>query len=213
VSYNIDWANTSLQNLSEGRNITENIKQVLQPDILGLQECDDPSFVQNRTGYVPASMFRGAQGVMAKPGLFVMGDSGAEEIQEAAKTGPRFVTWVRLTHVQSGHTFWHFNTQWCAQRGSGQICSASQSHASAKRMLQVMREKAQGEPVIVTGDFNAGFCEAGPTHLLQNGFSLAKWSWSDGVLFSAAHWRKVSAGIGKRGGSDHQPVITELEMN
>jgi len=79
-------------------------------------------------------------------------------------------------------------------------------------MLQVVRERAGGAPVIITGDFNAGEGESGPRHFLQNGFSLAKWNWVDGVFYSTAHWRKRSAGTGEKAGSDHRPVIAELEL-
>jgi endonuclease/exonuclease/phosphatase family metal-dependent hydrolase len=212
VSYNIYWWNAFGQNPANGRKITDNIRYTLRPDVLGLQECDSPSLIQSRTGYARASTFSGSQGVMVRPGLFTVGDEGSRDIGATGKWGPRYVTWAQLTHRQSGRTFWHFNTHWCVHSGNGQKCSADKRYTGARNMLRVVRERAGGAPVIITGDFNAGEGEKGVRHFLENGYSMGKWNWVDGVLYSTAHWRTRSAGTGEKAGSDHRPVVAELEL-
>merc|ERR1712217_108338 len=173
VSYNLYWWNAFGQNPWKGQHVTDNIKNNLQPDVMGLQECDNPGLIQQRTGYVAASEFAGAQGVSVKPGIFRVGDRGKLDIQATGKWGPRYVTWVQLTHT-SGRTFWHFNTHWCVHSGNGQTCDANKRYTGAKNMLAVIQEKARGAPSIITGDFNAGMSEQGPQHFLKNGFSLVE---------------------------------------
>merc|ERR1712217_916461 len=96
VSYNIYWWNAFGQNPWKGQHVTDNIKNNLQADVLGLQECDNPGLIQQRTGYVAASEFAGAQGVSVRPGIFRIGDWGKQDIQATGKWGPRYVTWVQL---------------------------------------------------------------------------------------------------------------------
>jgi len=79
-------------------------------------------------------------------------------------------------------------------------------------MIQVIREKAGQSPVIITGDFNAAMSEPGPSHFLQNGFSLAIVSWVDAVFYSTDHWNQHSTGTGDAAGSDHSPIFAELEF-
>lgn len=79
-------------------------------------------------------------------------------------------------------------------------------------MLTVIQEKAQGAPSIITGDFNAGMSEQGPQHFLENGFSLVANEWVDAIFVSNGHWKKVWSGKGDKAGSDHHPVIVDLEF-
>lgn len=212
VSYNLYWWNAFGQNPWKGQQITDNIKNRLQADVIGLQECDNPGLIEGRTGYKEASPFAGAQGTMVKSGLFDVGDTGAQDIGAAGKWGPRYVTWAELTHKASGRTFWHFNTHWCVHNGNGRTCGPGKRYAGAKNMLQIIREKARQAPVIITGDFNAAMSEAGPRHFLQNGFSLAKVNWVDAIFYSNDHWKPSWTGVGDAAHSDHPPVIAELEF-
>merc|ERR1712051_1125578 len=70
VSYNLYWWNAFDQEPWKSDHIVANIKNKLQADTLGLQECNKPGTIQARTGYSPASRFSDNQGVMTKPGLF-----------------------------------------------------------------------------------------------------------------------------------------------
>jgi len=207
VSYNIFWWNAFGANPSNGVQIMSNIKDTLKPDVLGLQECDDANLIQSRTGYLPASPFAGAQGVMVNPSLFTVGESGWRDIEATGKWGARYVTWAQLTHKPSGHAFWVFNTHWCVHSGNGQTCGPDKRYVGAKNMMRIIQEKAGSAPVIITGDFNAGMHEQALQHFLQNGFSLAKFNWVDAVFYTTAHWQKENTATGSSAGSDHSPVI------
>jgi len=211
ASYNIYWWNAFGQHPWKGQHITDNIKDTLRADVLGLQECDDPSLIESRTGYTPASPFAGAQGIVVRPGAFAAGDSGSRDIQVTGRWGPCHVTWAKLTHNPTGRTFWHFNTHWRVHSGYSQTCDASKRYAGAQSMLAVIRERAgHGAPVVITGDFNANMDEHGPQLFLQNGFSLAISHWIDAVFYSTDHWQLQGQETGSSAHSDHSPVVAEL---
>jgi len=213
VSYNLWWWNAFQQNPWKSDEIVNNIKNVLQADTLGLQECDSAETIKARTGYDAVSPFKGAQGVVVKPGLFEVGASGSEDIQATGKWGPRYVTWAELIHLPSGRTMFHFNTHWCVHNGNGHVCDSSVRHTGAENMLQVIRDVAGTSPAVITGDFNADIGESGPQVFLENGFALAKNSWVDAIFYSEAHWSHVTASTGDAAQSDHRPVIAELQLN
>merc|ERR1712137_819298 len=202
VSYNLYWWNAFGQNPWKGEHVTDNIKNNLQPDVLGLQECDNPGLIEQRTGYVAASEFAGAQGVSVKPGMFRIGDRGTQDIQATGKWGPRYVPWAQLTH-SSGRTFWHFNTHWCVHNGNGRTCDANTRYNGAKNMLQIIRQKTRGAPAIITGDFNAGMSEPGIEHFKRNGFKLVVSEWVDAIFVSKTHWKVHAIGKGIAAHSDH----------
>lgn len=212
ASYNIYWWNAFGQNPANGNRITDNIKNTLKVDVLGLQECDSPDLINSRTGYLRASEFAGGQGVMVKPGLFEVGDSGSSDLQATGKWGPRYVTWSQLTHTPSGRSFWVFNTHWCVHSGNGRTCTSETRYKGAKNMLEVIQDRAAGAPVIITGDFNAAMGEAGPQHFLQNGFSLARNNWVDAIFYSTEHFSVTNAWTGNSAGSDHSPVVADLSL-
>lgn len=212
VSYNLYWWNAFDQSAWKSDHIVNNIEHKLQADTLGLQECDSASTINERTGYVAASPFKGAQGVMVRPGVFRVESSGFQDIEATGKWGPRYVTWAQLTHLPTGRSFWHFNTHWCVHSGNGHTCSSEKRYTGAKNMLAAIREKAGSAPVVITGDFNANMNEPGPRHFTQNGFALAKSSWVDAIFYSESHWRVVSTATGDADHSDHRPVIAELQL-
>jgi len=213
VSYNLFWWNAFQQNPWKSDEVINNIKNVLQADTLGLQECDSAETIKTRTGYDAASPFEGAQGVVVKPGLFEVAASGSTDIQATGKWGPRFVTWAELIHLPSGRTMFHFNTHWCVHNGNGHVCDSSVRKTGAENMLQVIRDVAGTSPVVITGDFNADISESGPQVFLENGFRLAKRSWVDAIFYSDAHWSVVTASKGDAAQSDHRPVVAELQLN
>jgi len=211
VSYNLFWWNAFGQNPWKGQKVTDNIKNNLRPDVLGMQECDDPRLIEQRTGYVAASEFAGAQGVAVKPGVFRIGNRGKQDIQATGKWGPRYVTWAQLIH-SSGRTFWHFNTHWCVHSGNGHHCDANTRYNGAKQMLQIIQQRTQGAPAIITGDFNAGMSEPGIEHFKQNGFKLVISEWVDAIFVSEGQWKVHNTGRGDGAHSDHRPVFAELEF-
>lgn len=62
---------------------------------------------------------------------------------------PRIVTWARFLDRKSRRPVWVFNTHFDHQ-------SQASREKSARLLLDHIVRKAEGEPVIVTGDFNAG---------------------------------------------------------
>mmetsp|Transcript_30345 Transcript_30345/g.56893 ORF Transcript_30345/g.56893 Transcript_30345/m.56893 type:complete len:376 (+) Transcript_30345:51-1178(+) len=211
VSYNLYWWNAFDQNSWKSDSIIRNIRDNLRADTLGLQECDSPSLIRDRTGLEQASKFSAAQGVMMKPGLFTTGETGSRDLQATGKWGARYVTWVQLTHQQSGRTFWHFNTHWCVASGNGRVCNEEVRYVGAKNMLATIQEKAGNDPVVVTGDFNANMNEKGPRHFQTNGLKLAVSEWVDAIFYSH-HWQVRATGRGDAANSDHRPVFAELEL-
>eukprot|EP00933_Yihiella_yeosuensis_P060784 TRINITY_DN63578_c0_g1_i1.p1 TRINITY_DN63578_c0_g1~~TRINITY_DN63578_c0_g1_i1.p1 ORF type:complete len:624 (+),score=80.61 TRINITY_DN63578_c0_g1_i1:91-1962(+) len=207
VSYNIYWWNAFGQNPENGKRISDNIKNNLKPDVLGLQECDSPGLIESRTGYATASSFAGAQGVMMDSDEFRVLSTGSQDIKATGKWGPRYVTWAQLSHKSTGQSFWHFNTHWCVHE-----CGPEKRKVGAENMLNIVRAKAGSSPVIITGDFNAAMGEASVQVFLQNGFALAVNHWVDAILYSSDHWRKVSSWTGNQAGSDHRPIVAELQI-
>jgi len=213
VSYNLFWWNAFDQNAWKSDDIVKNIKDTLRADTLGLQECDRPDTIKTRTGYEAVSPFKGAQGVVVKPGLFSVEQQGSADIGATGKWGPRYVTWAKLTHLSSGRSFFHFNSHWCVHSGKGHTCNSQVRHTGAKNMLKVIREQAgTSAPVLITGDFNADINEPGPQEFLQSGFELAKNSWVDAIFYSRDHWSLVDAAVGSAAQSDHRPIIADLQM-
>lgn len=211
-SYNLWWWNAFKQNAWKSDHIVKNIKDTLNVDTLGLQECDEPDTIRARTSFSAASPFRGAQGVSVRPGLFAVEQSGSRDIGATGKWGPRYVTWAKLTHGASGRSFFHFNSHWCVHSGNGHTCNSHVRHTGAKNMLQTIREVAGTSPVVITGDFNADIGESGPQEFLQNGFELAKSHWVDAIFFSSEHWSLVNAVVGDAAQSDHKPIVAELRL-
>lgn len=213
VSYNLFWWNAFKQNPSKSSGIIANIRG-MQADTLGLQECNDAGAVASRTGnmYTAVSPFNDNQGVMMKPGVFNVLAQGSRDLQARGKWGNRYVNWVKLRHVVSGRSFWHFNTHWCVASGNGYTCNSGVRAAGAKNMVRAIREVAGSSPVVVTGDFNAGMGEQGIQEFLRNGFALARNSGVDAIFYSRAHWSVVGATVGSASGSDHSPVIVDLQL-
>ncbi|MGD8495425.1 MAG: endonuclease/exonuclease/phosphatase family protein [Gemmatimonadales bacterium] len=61
----------------------------------------------------------------------------------------RIVTWARFRDLESDRAFYVFNTHWDHQ-------SQNSRERSAELMLERIASRDGGDPVIVTGDFNAG---------------------------------------------------------
>jgi len=91
-------------------------------------------------------------------------------------------------------------------------CDRGVRATGAKNMVRAIREVAGSSPVLVTGDFNAGMGEPGIQEFLRNGFALARDSGVDAIFYSQAHWSVAGATVGSAFGSDHSPVIVDLQL-
>jgi len=222
VSYNLYWWNAFGQNRwSAGENVLRNIRDVLRPDAMGSQECEDANVVQQASGLLTARNGVAGLCIFADSGVFTVTDTGIRDLQAQGKWGPRYAAWARLTHKTSGRSFWHFNTHWCVHSGNGFTCTSQTRLTGSRNMLSLIQEKAgvQGgstrDPVVITGDFNAfdGYINEGSLqNFVTNGFSLAKSNWVDFIFFSTPHFRVAGSGVGDPAGSDHPPVFAELEF-
>jgi endonuclease/exonuclease/phosphatase family metal-dependent hydrolase len=143
---------------------------------------------------------------------------------------PRVVTWARFRDRERDRAFFVFNTHWDHE-------SARARDESARLMLERIRSRTpSGDPVLVTGDFNAGerdpafqallvelvdtfravhpdAREVGTYHAFRGGTAGAK---LDAVLASP-EWEVVDAGIvaGRHDGrypSDHHPVVATVRL-
>jgi endonuclease/exonuclease/phosphatase family metal-dependent hydrolase len=145
---------------------------------------------------------------------------------------PRMVSWVRLRTAAGGEVFWfntHMEPHWGFLRLKG-----------IRLLRRRMAEIAAEGPVLVTGDFNAlpvwrehrlllSGADGGPA--LEDAYRNAHpdsahgtWSGLGPVLplrldwiVHSQHFRTVDARIdrtryGRRPGSDHLPVIADLEL-
>jgi endonuclease/exonuclease/phosphatase family metal-dependent hydrolase len=147
---------------------------------------------------------------------------------------PRICTWARLRDRQSGLAFTLFNLHWDHE--------AQESRLRGARLLQdrIARREEAGEPVLVTGDFNAGERNQAFRRLLRdkstplrdsfrerhpkaenvgtfNGFEGRRDGEKIDAVLVSPHWRVLAAEIlhdNRRGRypSDHFPVTARLSL-
>ena len=149
------------------------------PDVLGTQEAlrfqlDElatalPEYAElgvgrddgGTGGEYAAILFRSARFAVAEQGTFWFSDSP----EKAGSVGwsarlPRICTWARLLERSSGRAFYVYNVHWDHE-------SQESREKSARLLLSRIRQRASADPVVVTGDFNAG--EDNPAMLLLTG--------------------------------------------
>jgi endonuclease/exonuclease/phosphatase family metal-dependent hydrolase len=141
----------------------------------------------------------------------------------------RICTWVRLRDHQTGRSFFVYNVHWDHE-------SQVSRERSAVLLVERIRTRAgQDDPVIVTGDFNAGESNPAFTYLLSHGLidtfreahptatsvgtfnafrGVSDGDKIDAVLVSNG-WDVIDAGIvgsndDGRYPSDHFPVVAQL---
>ncbi len=147
---------------------------------------------------------------------------------------PRICTWARLRDRQSGLAFTLFNLHWDHE--------AQESRLNSARLLQerIDLRVGEGEPVLVTGDFNAGEHNRAFRRLLRskstplrdsfrerypqaenvgtfNGFEGRRDGEKIDAVLVSPHWRVLAAAIlhDNRNGrypSDHFPVTAKLTL-
>ena len=79
----------------------------------------------------------------------------------------RICTWARLVDRKNGKGFYFYNTHWDHQS------QPSREQAGRLMAMRIDARKRMGEPVVVTGDFNATETNPGVSYLLGNKVALA----------------------------------------
>jgi endonuclease/exonuclease/phosphatase family metal-dependent hydrolase len=139
------------------------------PDIVGLQEAfrsqlDDlkpllPDFAEvgvgredgREKGEYSAILYRKSVLSVLESGTFWYSDTPTVPGSRSwGNKVTRICTWARFLHKPSGRNFWHFNSHWDHE--------SAEARSKSARMLaeRVAARNDRKEPVIVTGDFNAG---------------------------------------------------------
>lgn len=77
---------------------------------------------------------------------------------------PRICTWARLRDAASGRTFYVYNVHWDHR-------SQPSRERSAELLVERIAQRAAADPVLVTGDFNAGETNAAFRYLLESAAS------------------------------------------
>lgn len=161
------------------RDLVVDVIREQAPDILGTQEAlrfqlDElvaalPEYDEigvgrddgGTGGEYAAILFRSARYEVAEQGTFWFSDS--PERPGSVDWGahlPRICTWARLRQRDSGRAFYVYNVHFDHE-------SQESREKSAALLLERIRQRASPEPVLVTGDFNAG--EDNPAILLLTG--------------------------------------------
>lgn len=96
--------------------------------------------------------------------------SDAPEVVASTSWGnriPRIVTWARFRDRRTHRTFYVFNTHWDHES------QPSRERSAALLLERIAAREHPDEPVLVTGDFNAGESNPAFTALLEGGRSLS----------------------------------------
>lgn len=145
---------------------------------------------------------------------------------------PRICTWARLRDGTSGGTFYVYNVHWDHQS------QPSRERAAALLLERIAQRAASEDPVLVTGDFNAGESNAALAALLRsssvplvdtfrvahpaasdvgtfNGFEGTTSGEKIDAVLASSHWAVIAADIVRstrqgRYPSDHFPVVATL---
>ncbi len=221
------------------------------PEFLGLQyalrsqldelESELPEFTRvgvgrdaDGGGEYSALLIRKARFDLSDAGTFWLSDTPETPGSKTwGNTLPRICTWARLLARTSGRRFVMINTHWDHQSQPARLASGE---LMAKRIEEL---SAAGEPVIVTGDFNAAPNNPAFEGLLErasmqdtfrkvhpdeteistfNGFGTVPRSPKIDAVLVSQEWSVQDAAIvrtheGKRYPSDHFPISAVVELN
>ena len=218
--------NTEYTGYRDGRvpNFGQKIVEV-GPDVVGLQECQDPNaLARSSPGY---SVLRGTG-----PQNYILYDNDRVEVLDSGWMdvprdcyAQRTVTWGKFRIRSTGSEFWFFNTH---LPHNGCAAQSRDTHASIARSLVDKRNElgAGNTPTIVVGDCNP-FASSGSSqgsfesNLDERGISLAYvgtgqyggYGYLDKIFASDGDWTIVSAGDRGTGSSDHPAIAAELRLN
>jgi endonuclease/exonuclease/phosphatase family metal-dependent hydrolase len=234
------------------RELVLRVIREFQPDLLGVQEAlrfqldelqaglggygelgvgrDDG----REAGEYSAILYDGRRLEAIEHGTFWLSDSPAEPGSMSwGNRIPRIVTWARFREREGGATFYAFNTHWDHE-------SQPSRERSAELLLRrIAARTVPTDPVIITGDFNAGESNPALRALVTpaadvafrdsyrvlhpdarvvgtfNGFAGDSTGDKIDAVLVTAGWRVLAAGIvrsaaGGRYPSDHFPVTAVL---
>jgi endonuclease/exonuclease/phosphatase family metal-dependent hydrolase len=232
------------------RDLVVKVIKEADPDVIGLQEAlrEQLDFLQNELPeYAKVGVGRDANGggeysaILYRAGRFDLSDAGTFWLSATPEkpgshtwgnTLPRIVTWARLLDRATKRRFVMANTHWDHQ---SQPAREQGAQLMADRLCEVAKD---GEPLVATGDFNAGpqnpafvkLLEAGKlkdTYRLKhpdekkvstfNGFGTKlNGTKIDAVLINAP-WQVKDAKIirtheGERYPSDHFPLTATIAL-
>jgi endonuclease/exonuclease/phosphatase family metal-dependent hydrolase len=147
---------------------------------------------------------------------------------------PRICTWARLRDREANRTFYVYNVHWDHQS------QPSRERSAALLAETIGARAAADDPVLVTGDFNAGEANPAFRYLLEapglglfdtfrevhpdasevgtfNGFEGTTTGEKIDAVLASVHWQVVGAGIIRsarqgRYPSDHFPVMATLVL-
>lgn len=156
------------------------------PDVLGVQEAlrfqlDEigaavPGYGELGVGRDDGREAGEYAAIMYRADRFELSDSGtfwfSDEPERAGSIGwganlPRICTWARLTERDSGRAFYIFNVHFDHQ-------SQESRERSAELLMARVDARTHADPVIVTGDFNAGEDNPAVLYLLGAGGAESK---------------------------------------
>lgn len=125
-------------------------------DVIGVGRDDGGT-----AGEHAAILFRSSRFELAQQGTFWFSDAPERpgSIGWGARL-PRICTWARLRDRETGRSFYMYNVHFDHE-------SQESREKSAALMLERIRQRANPDPVVVTGDFNAG--EDNPAMLRLSG--------------------------------------------
>lgn len=186
MSFNIRYgtAEDGADSWRHRRNLVFQTIRDMNPDLLGIQEAlafQVGELDSAVTGYHHVGVGRddGAESgefaaIMFKANRFELLDRGTfwfsdtPEVPGSLSWGnsiTRICTWVRLRDTRSGRSLYLFNVHWDHE-------SQESRERSAQLLIhQIGTRSAPDDPVILTGDFNAGEANQAYRHLLTSGLT------------------------------------------
>lgn len=209
----------------DGKNRWENRKSSVidriksfDPDLLGMQECRDDfqaEFIKNNLqDYEFHGVRRAHDGetalemapVLFKKSAFRFVQKGCFWLSETPNvvgskswgaTFPRTVTWAELAHIESGKSFFFFNAHFDYE--------PSAIGESARVLKEWIVQNAKGNPILVTGDFNADKNSSAYRQLTEDGKLLD--------VYKIAHPTDGAAGTFHGYGQASDPIDWMLASN
>jgi hypothetical protein len=153
VSYNLYWWNVKAKN--RWGSLYDRIKKQGPFDLIGFQECEDVKKVVRGSGLDDFDYYQGPNKPSNNPAPLAWNRqvftvlAGPDKVWVASDGyGGRYLTWVRLNHVATGVKIFFANTH-----GPLGNCGSTLGRNWANGIKD---NKAEGDVVFVTGDYNCG---------------------------------------------------------